>query len=85
VLFLLLPRWEEPFLPGALFRSPDSHPTQPQRTPSNRANKVTEVMEQMGPNCFSLSELEGIARAGFEPEIACWNPSISGQIRVDFG
>jgi hypothetical protein len=31
-----------------------------QRTPANRANKVTEVMEQMGLNFFSLNELEEI-------------------------
>jgi hypothetical protein len=60
----------EPSFRQRPFRFPDPHPTQGQRTPANGANKVTEVMEQMGLNCFSLNRLGRIRQDGFKPETA---------------
>src|ERR1035437_1429535 len=36
-----------------------------------------------GANCFSLKELGGIEKNGFEPETPCPNPSISGENRIN--
>jgi hypothetical protein len=44
-----------PIFPSA----PDFCLTQGQRTPTNQACKVTEVMEQKGANCLWMSGLEG--------------------------
>jgi hypothetical protein len=74
----------EPSFRQRPFRFPDPHPTQGQRTPANGANKVTEVMEQMGSNCFSLNGLGGISDGRIKPETDGLNPTISGQIRVNF-
>src|SRR5262249_24455382 len=63
---------------------PDFCWIQGQRTPRNHTNKVTEVMEQMGLNCFSLNGLRGIFQAETRPGTGRSEPSISGEIRVYF-